>query len=146
MLLGATCLFAWFKGGIGERAGATAVAIAWIGSVATPALFPAGLQPVILLMLDVLLAAALLMIAIRYSSRWLGAAMLLQAFMLAIHAEQLGEDGGMGRITYFIILNAASAAMLLTIIASTVGAWTKRARERRQAAAHPGPPSILPAA
>jgi hypothetical protein len=131
LLLAVTCGFAWFKGGPGERAGATAVAVAWVASLAVQTFAVASLQPVALLLFDLALAASLLIIAIRYASRWLGTAMLLQAFMLAMHAEQLGDDGGMGRITYVVILNAASAAMLLTIVASTVGAWVKRARQQR---------------
>ncbi len=63
--------------------------------------------------------------------------MLLQAVMLTIHAEQLSEDG-IGHITYFIVLNLASYAMLLTIVASTIGAWMKRTRQHRAEAKPPG--------
>lgn len=141
-----TCLFAWAKGGSGERAGAAAVAVAWIGSLAVQALLPRGIHAIPLLLFDVALAAALLIIAIRYSSLWLGAAMLLQGFVLAVHAEAL-SDSDTRNMTYVVVLNLASYVMLLAIIASTAGAWIKRNKARAAATASaPPPPGVATAA
>ena len=127
----ATIGFAWAKGDAADRAGATAVAVSWIATVATMALAPEPSHATILLIFDVVLATALLGIAIGYSSLWLGVAMLIQAALLALHAQHFGEAPVTGR-TFVIICNAASFAQLFAIVAATTASWLRRARLNRQ--------------
>jgi predicted anti-sigma-YlaC factor YlaD len=136
LVLVAIVLFAWSKGGPGERVGAAAVAVAWIGSLAVESLMPADTRPLVLLGFDVALSTALLAAALLYPSFWLGATMMLQAFVLAVHAFHL-EDGvreeGLRR-AYIAVLNAVSYSVLLALAASTLVGWLKRRRAIRVAA------------
>lgn len=141
----ATSVFAWGKGGPGERAGSSAVAISWIASLATLALAPKPAHAVVLLLFDAALATALLVIAIRYTSLWLGVAMIVQAFVLALHSQHVGQDVIAGR-TFVVLANIASYAQLLAIVASTCASWLKRSRARRNVASPPPPPGMLSAA
>jgi hypothetical protein len=147
ILLVAVVLFAWIKGGAGERVGASAVALAWIGCVAVQVLAPASLRPMVFLGFDFALASALLVAALRFPSFWLGATMMLQSFALAVHAFHL-EDGvreeGFGK-AYVTVLNATSACVLLTLAASTAAAWMKRRKAGRVAAAHAAPSAVTTA-
>ena len=138
----AIVLFAWTKGGAGERVGATAVAVAWIGSLAVQPLTPPDMRPIVLLGFDFALATALLAAALLYPSFWLGATMMLQAFVLAVHAFHL-EDGvreeGLRR-AYVAVLNVVSYSVLFALAASTVAGWLKRRKAVRDAA-HPALPA-----
>lgn len=141
----ATILFAWAKGGAGERVGSTAIAVSWIASLATLALVPKADHAIVLLIFDVALATALLIVAIRYSSLWLGVAMFVQAGLLALHGQHFGEEAVPGR-TFVIISNVASAIQLLAISAATCASWLKRAKGRRGADGAAAPPGMLSAA
>lgn len=138
----AIVLFAWIKGGPGERVGATAVAVTWIGCLAVLPLTPVDLRAFVFMTSDFVLATALLIAALLYPSFWLGAAMMLQAFVLAVHAFHL-EDGvreeGLRR-AYVGMLNAVSYGVLLALAASTLAGWLKRRKAARDAL-HP----LLPA-
>ncbi len=142
----AIVLFAWIKGGSGERVGATAVAVAWIGSLAVQPLMPAEARPLVLLGFDFALATALLAAALLYPSFWLGATMMLQAFVLAVHAFHL-EDGvreeGL-RLAYIAVLNAVSYSVLLALTASTLAGWLKRRKTIREAAPATPPAGARP--
>jgi len=141
VVLIASVLFAWTKGGPGERLGAVAVAVAWIGSLGLQWLLPADLRPLVLLCCDFALATALLAAALLYPSFWLGATMMLQAFVLAVHAFHL-EDGvreeGLRR-AYIALLNVVSYGVLFALAASTLAGWLKRRKAMRDA-----PPTRLP--
>jgi predicted anti-sigma-YlaC factor YlaD len=133
----AIVLFAWAKGGPGERVGATAVAVTWIGCLAALPFTPRDLWAFDFMTSDVILATALLVAALLYPSFWLGAAMMLQAFVFAVHAFHL-EDGireeGLHR-AYVIVTNAVSYGVLFTLAASTLAGWLKR-RKAAHAASH----------
>lgn len=126
MLLG-VWLFAWLKGGPAERWGATLTAATWIGSIAMQALVPAESREMALLVFDFLLAVGLLFIAIAYSSRWRGLAMLLQALVLALHADAVVDLTHRSR-HFIMLLNLASLGMLLAIVGSTLARWIVRRR------------------
>ncbi len=146
VVLIAIVLFAWIRGGAGERVGATAVAVAWIGSLAVQPLTPADMRPLVLLGFDFALATALLAAALLYPSFWLGATMMLQAFVLAVHAFHL-EDGvreeGLRR-AYIELLNTVSYGVLFALAASTGAGWLKRRKAARGAAPAPLPPAPGP--
>ncbi len=142
-MLVAVVLFAWIKGGPGERVGSAAIAMAWIGSLAVEVLAPRDARATILLFFDFALAAALLATAIRYASFWLGATMMLQAFVLAVHALHQ-EDGlreaGLNN-AYIVALNLSSYGLLLAVAISTTTKWMAR----RKAAGSASPPAHSPA-
>lgn len=138
-----TLILAWAKGAPGDRAGATAVAVGWIVALALQPLLPHDEQLLMLTFVDGALAAAMLVIAIRYSSLWLGIAMLLQGGVLALHSVALG--GGISARNYFVALNISSFSMLFAIIAATVASWLHRRREatRTLAKTAPRPPVAM---
>jgi len=148
LLLVATVLFAWIKGGSGERVGASAVAISWIGCEAVQMLAPEAARPMVFLGFDFALATALLVAALRFPSFWLGATMMVQAFALAghaLHLEDGGPEQGIGR-AYAAIMNLTSFMLLLCLAASTWAAWAKRRKARRSAeTALAPPPAASPA-
>mgnify|MGYP000993846615 CR=1 FL=1 len=84
--------FAWFKGGPAERIGAT---VNLVGSLAVMFLVRAMQQEqigLVLLGLDGALGLVFLALAVRYTSLWLGGAMLLQAAQFSLHAYYLVLD------------------------------------------------------
>ncbi len=141
ILLIAVVIFAWAKGGPGERVGSAVVAAAWIASLAVEMLAPRDARALSLLFFDFALATALLFVAIRYASVWLGVTMILQAFVLAVHA--LHQEDGLReagvRNAYILLLNLASSGVLIVIAVSTASAWMAR----RKAAASAAPPPAL---
>lgn len=124
------CGLAIWKGGPAERSGALMILVAWLGSTVLQAMAKAYIVPVVFLASDAVLAAGLLFLAIRFSSLWLGAAMLLQAIGLSLHAAYFAaEKAELDRHTLWLYVagkNLASFAMLLVILVAGVVAWRKR--------------------
>ena len=127
----AVAAFAWIKGGTPERIGAT---LNLLGSV----LF-SGLQTIMvpealalsLLVLDGLFGVAFLILAVRYASLWLGAAMLLQAAQFSLHAFYYVTAKPVDRL-FAIVNNLVSWGILLSIVVGVIGHWLN---VRRQAPA-----------
>jgi hypothetical protein len=137
--LATTCAFAWWKGGPAERLGTAMLAISWIGADLARGVSGEQIPTVIILGSDVLLAAGFLYVAVRYSSLWLGAAMILQAGAFALHAAQLSAiDNGPrwhGFILYLLLDNLRSYAVLLALTGGVAAAIVKRRRQAREKAA-----------
>lgn len=138
------CGLALWKGGPAERSGAVMILVAWLGATLIQAAAKAYILPIAFLASDAVLAAGLLLLAIRYSSLWMGAAMLLQATGLALHAAYFAaEKADLSRHTLWLYIagkNLASFAMLLVILAAGLAAWFKRGRRKAapRAGAAPG--------
>ena len=119
------CGLALWKGGPPERLGTAMLAVSWIGADVARGFSNQMVPTVTILASDVLLAAGFLYVAIRYSSLWLGAAMILQAFAFALHAVQLSstEEGPRwhGFILYLLLDNARSYAVLRAYVEATLG-------------------------
>src|SRR3954465_15250271 len=81
-----------WKGGPAERSGGVMILVAWLGSTLIQALAKAYVLPIVFLASDAVLAAGLLFLAIRFSSLWLGGAMLLQAIGLSLHAAYFAAE------------------------------------------------------
>ena len=126
----AICALAWAKGGPSERAGAAVVAAAWIAALVAVSANMIG--PSMMMGLDAVTAAAFLILALRYSSLWLGLAMLLQAGELSLHAAFLAGDGS-GNRDYIIRVNLVSTALLALLLGAVLFAWGKRAWVNRRA-------------
>ena len=126
------CGLALWKGGPAERSGAILILVTWLGSTVIQAMAKAYILPIVFLASDALLAAGLLILAIRYSNLWMGAAMLLQATGLSLHAAYFAaEKADLSRHTLWLYIagkNLASFAMLLVILAAGLAAWHRRSR------------------
>ena len=126
------CGLAVWKGGPAERSGALMILATWLGATVIQALVKAYILPILFLASDAVLAAGLLLLAVRFSSLWMGAAMLLQATGLSLHAAYFAAEKAdlsphILRL-YIAGKNAASFTMLMVILAAGITAWIKRSR------------------
>jgi hypothetical protein len=127
-LLGLT-VFVWRKGGPPERYGSLAYLFSAVASEAIelfagwPALQGAEL------IFDTLVAVAFLVLAIRYNSLWLGAAMMVKGVQLAIHAAHLTDrqDAVVGGVNVYALgLLLISLVIPLTILGGTLSTMRQR--------------------
>ena len=77
--------------------------------------------------LDFALATGLLLVALRYTSIWLGTAMLLQSIALCAHAYVLGGEGPTPK-QWMILNNVVSNVMVVCIVIATALTWRDRKR------------------
>jgi len=122
----AACAFAWLKGGPAERLGTL-----------FRALSGESVPVITMFVSDLTLSLCFLFIAIRYSSVWLGAAMLSHASMLAAHAMALSDTGRPrwhGMYIYLLANNVLSYLTLLALVGGTVATLVKRRRAIRRKA------------
>jgi vacuolar-type H+-ATPase subunit I/STV1 len=73
LIILAVVAFAWIKGDRPERLGGLSVLAAGVVAIAIHGLAQAEWQPMLLLADEALLAVAFLLLALRYTSAWLGA-------------------------------------------------------------------------
>jgi hypothetical protein len=127
------CALAQWKGDKPERLGAAFALAGAIASIPVHMYAPKDLAPLLLLGADALLAAGFLLLAIRYASLWLGAAMIFQAGQFALHAVytagEIPHD-----LTYSLINNLITFAIFAAILIATLTSW----RRRRLYEADPG--------
>jgi hypothetical protein len=125
----ATVAFAWWKGGRPERIGSLFNAIFSIGAVVFQAISHRAFGTIPILVADGLLATGFLILAFRYASLWLAAAMVLQAASFLIHASLL-----MGLLpegnNYYAAMNILGGLVMLVILLGTAGAWYRRTHPR----------------
>ena len=125
------CGFAIWKGGSAERAGALLIVITWMVTLVASA-GSKNLAATAFLVSDAIMAVGLLLLAVRYSSWWMGAAMLVQAIALSFHAAYFAaEQSEMSRKTltlYVMGKNLASVGLLVIILAATIASIIKRDR------------------
>jgi len=127
LLILAVAAFAWIKGGRPERLGGVYVVIAGLAAIVVHAVVPVEWQAVCLLADEALLAMAFLLLALRYTSVWLGGAMILQAVQFSLHAYYFVADRPHDRF-YSTVNNIDTIGVLACILFGTVVAWRKRAR------------------
>ncbi len=89
--------------------------------------------------IDFALASGLLFIALRFSSVWLGGAMLLQSIALCLQAFDFVGDGP-SIPAHYLINDLLSYAMVACLIAGLAGSWRRSQAKPRQARA----PAPLP--
>lgn len=123
----AVLAFAWWRGGPAERYGATLKIATSSVAFAVHHLLNQETISVALLVADGVLAMGFLILAIRYASLWIGAAMLLQAGQFSLHAYYLVAELQRDRL-YAVANNLVTLAILLCIVAGTVLAWRSRVR------------------
>lgn len=123
----AVLAFAWWKGGRPEQYGATLKVATSLIVLAVHHLLKQDSISLALLTADGLLAIGFLALAIRYSSLWTGAAMLLQAGQFSLHAWYLVSSLERDRF-YAVANNLITIGILLCILVGTLIAWRRRAR------------------
>lgn len=126
VLVGAA-LFAWSKGGPAERLGATLKVFTSATALTVHHTLKLESISVALLVADGLLAIGFLLLAVRYVSLWLGAAMILQGAQFSLHAYYLVAERSLDRL-YSIINNVNTYGVILCILAGTLIAWRRRVR------------------
>ena len=124
-----TVAFAWWKGGSPERIGSLFNAILCIGAVLFQTLTHKSYGPTPILIADGLLATGFLILAFRYATLWLAAAMVLQAASFLIHAAVLMHvlpEGPRPNYFYYATMNALGGLVMIAILLGTAGAWYRR--------------------
>ena len=132
----AVCIFAWVWGGVAERYGAAMVILAWTIVIAFQFVFGnAGpslwVVSVPMLVCDFLLSFGLLVLALRFASLWLGAAMLAQSAQLGIQALFIA-NGGRTPHSFAEGSNICSAVLLAALLFGTLSSWRRRVSRERQ--------------
>jgi len=131
------CGFAVWKGSEAVRAGAVLILATWLVTLAASAVTRSYVPAIAFLASDGIMAAGLLFLAVRYSNWWMGAAMLLQAIALALHAGYFAaESADLSRLVlhnYVLGKNLASGGLLLIIFAATLANVLRRPRARTTA-------------
>lgn len=120
--------FALWKGGRPERVGSLFNGVIAIGVTVLQAALHESLHTLPILVADGLLAMGFLILAIRYASLWLGAAMILQAIGFMMHSALLLGLIADPEYAYYAAMNAMSGGVLLSIIVGTAYAWVVRRR------------------
>ena len=121
------CALAWAKGSAAERWGAAIVLVGSIAAALIQILLPSGPEAYALLLSEGLYSLAFLMLALRYTSPWLGAAMLLQALQFGLHAFYIVAERRHD-MTYGLVNNLNSIGILLCILFGIFAAVRRRAR------------------
>lgn len=124
-----TVAFAWWKGGRPERIGSLFNAILTIAVVLFQSVTHQAFGSIPILAGDGLLATGFLVLAFRYASLWLAAAMVLQAASFLIHASLLMDLLPTHRF-YLAAMNILGALVMLVILLGTAGAWYRRTHPR----------------
>lgn len=119
--------FAWFKGGRAEQYGASLKLATSLIALGVHHLLKQGAISGALLTADGVLAVGFLALAIRYSSLWIGAAMLLQAGQFSLHAWYLVNALERDRF-YAIANNVISIGILVCILVGTLISWRRRVK------------------
>lgn len=114
--------FAWLRGGWAEKIGSAAnLAAAALLFVMVRTVGVSGLGTG-LLAIDGLLGLVFLALAVRFTSLWLGGAMLLQAVQFSLHAYYL-VVGRKVDLLFAVVNNVVSWGVLLAILVGTLVTW-----------------------
>ncbi len=125
------CVFAFMRGGAAERAGAAVILTNLIMSLGNEYLLG---NSVVALAIDGLTAMALLVLALRYASLWIGAVMLLYALQFGLHAFYLVADRKRD-LLHVVINNVDFFSVSLCLMLGTFVAHRRAMRSDRAAPA-----------
>lgn len=126
---GLVTLAAWLKGWWPERMGASAYLFATILLYILQHTIGLTGMSTVLLSLDGLVGVVFLVLAVRYTSLWLGGAMLLQGVQFSLHAFYDVTHRPFDRL-FAVVNNVVSWGVLACILAGTIAAW--RGARRRE--------------
>ena len=135
ILMLATTVFALWKGGPPERLGAVTIIVIWVGTVIAQALTSPAYSGLSLLVSDGLAAVGFLVVAIRFSSLWLGGAMMCEAVAFVAHAMRLSDNERVlwhGANVYVLVVNISSYLVLSVLIGGAIATIRRRRRADRE--------------
>jgi hypothetical protein len=119
------CAFGLFKGGPAERVGSLLIMSFYVIGDVLLVLAGSRFPLTTIFVGDFILALSLLAVAIRYSSLWLGCAMLLQSVALCSQGLAFSGDG-LGPHEQLWLNNCVSMSMMGCIIAGSIASWRRR--------------------
>ena len=135
ILMLATTVFALWKGGPPERLGAATIIVVWVGTVIAQALTPPAFSGISFLVSDGFAAVGFLVVAIRFSSLWLGGAMMCEAVAFVAHAIHLSDNERVlwhGANLYVLVVNVSSYLVLFVLIGGAIATIRRRRRADRE--------------
>jgi hypothetical protein len=124
------CGLAWMRGSSAERWGCVIVLVGSAVSLLIQLLLPPGLRSVVALLCEGVYGLSFLLLALRYTSPWLGGAMLLQAIQFSLHAYYIIGERPHDN-TYSLVNNLNSAGVLICILLGIAASWRRRVRAAR---------------
>jgi hypothetical protein len=130
------CVFAWLKGRPAERYGSAVFTASSVGAFAFELLTGQDIPLAPEMFMDTGVAAAFLLLAIRYNNLWLGAAMIVKGLQLALHATHLTDMDDQvvaGFNLYTASLNLIAIVILFIFLTATITSIRLRSRARREA-------------
>ena len=128
LLLGISgCLFAFWKGGPAERAGAGVILANLLLMWAGGRVLASASTGVFGLVIDGLTAAALLIVALRYASLWLGGVMLLYALEFTLRAFYFVTERPWD-LLHVIVNNLDFMGVVFCLVTGTAVSWRRRIR------------------
>jgi len=117
-----TCALAVFRGSAPERVAAGVVALAWLGDLVGHSLWRSfNAFYMVNLLSDLVVAATLLLLAVRCVKPWLAPALILQGLALSANGLEYAQAGWGGTI-YSIAVTVFSNGVLLCIAAGSLSA------------------------
>ncbi len=127
----AVCVFAWLKGRTAERFGSTLYLASCLATVALGFASGQKLPTLAEFVLDLIVSAGFLYLAIRYNNLWLGAAMMIKGLQLGLHAmhmTDLDDARFAGANVYLLLLDFVGMLISLTIFLGTLASIRERRR------------------
>ena len=121
------CALAWVRGSAAERWGSGIVLVGSIAAALIQILLRGRPEAIALLFSEGLYSFAFLMLALRYTSPWLGGAMLLQALQFGLHAYYIVAERRHD-LTFGLVNNFNSIGVLLCILFGIFAAERRRAK------------------
>jgi hypothetical protein len=144
ILIFSCCALGLLKGGHADRIGSLLILLAYIACNVALALAGSTFPTTAIFICDFVLAISLLVVALRYSSLWLGCAMMLQSIALCSQGLAFGGEG-LGAHEQLWLNNCVSMLMMACIVAGSISSWRRRVKARSVVLSHtPGQPSFSP--
>ena len=134
IVIAAVTAFAWLKGGWPERIGSSLNLVAAVLFFVLQRLFAPTALNTSLLVIDGLLGVGFLILALRYTSLWIGAAMLLQAAQFSLHAFYYVTIKPFD-LLFMVVNNLVSWGILISILAGVGAHWLNVRRAVAKASA-----------
>lgn len=127
MLILGVSLLAWRLGGPVERQVAILVVVMSLAITLIGLIPDKAIQKPSYFLVDGLFGAGLLVLSLRYTTAWLGVAVLLQAAQFSLHGYYLVAGKSYDSL-YAMVNNLVSLGVLLCLAAGCLLAWRKRKR------------------
>jgi hypothetical protein len=125
----AMCVFAFWKGGPAERAGAAVILALMILQRVLQVILPQAWWIPVGLGCDALTALGLLFVTLRFVSFWLGGAMLLYAAQFTLHSFYLVTGRKDTDLLHIVATDFNFGGIIVCLVVGTILAWRKRRSE-----------------